>query len=148
MLPADELSPSFLLSLNRRARRLLSTMGITTVPPEQRQYSRSEVRQIERIAQRALDLTRYGACAQLARDMVDISVNVDNTWVEIFPVFELMDKAIQLEHCQLEATRTGYRLLDAQACVIVQGESLRELLLALALLRSDRVTEIYDSEAE
>ena len=143
MLPANELDTGWLASIGRRAHRLLVTSGLKSPEPTKRKYSRSELRQIESIAHRALALSKHGACAQLARDMVDIAVSVDNAWVEMFPVFEMVDELIKKEHGRLEATPEGYRLLDVRGDVISQGETLRSLLLSHVLQYGAPVTKAY-----
>lgn len=148
MLPAKELDPGFLASVGRRAHRFLVTSGLASPKPTKQQYSRSELRQIESIAHRALALSKHGACAQLARDMVDIAVSVDNAWVEIFPVFEMIDELIQREHGRLWADREGYQLVDASGGIISQGETLRQLLLNHVLQYGAPVTEAYSREVE
>lgn len=148
MLPAAELDPGFLASVGRRAHRFLVTAGLASPKPTKQQYSRSEIRQIESIAHRALALSKHGACAQLARDMVDIAVSVDNAWVEMFPVFEMIDELIQREHGRLWADREGYQLVDASGGIISQGGTLRQLLLNHVLQYGAPVTEPYSREAE
>ena len=148
MLPADELDPGILASVGRRAHRFLVTSGFVSDKPIKRKYSRSELRQIESIAHRALAISKHGACAQLARDMVDIAVSVDNAWVELFPVFEQIDKAIKKDHCRLVALPEGYQILDLHGEIVSQGETLRQLLLSHVLQHGDRVTGGYDREAE
>lgn len=148
MLPARELNPGFLASVGRRAHRLLVTTGFASPKPTKRRYSRSELRQIESIAHRALEQAKHGACAQLARDMVDIAVSVDNAWVEMFPVFEMIDEMVRKEHCILQADSKGYRLVDAKGETVSQGETLRLLLLNHVLLYGVPVTEDYSREDE
>lgn len=148
MLPARELDSGFLASVGRRAHRLLVTSGLVADKPVKRKYSRSELRQIESIAHRALELSKHGACAQLARDMVDIAVSVDNAWVEMFQVFEMVDELIQKEHGSLLADSKGYRLVDASGEIISQGETLRQLLLDHVLRFGAPVTSEYSREAE
>ena len=148
MLPARELDPGFLASVGRRAHRFLVTSGLASPKPTKRKYSRSELRQIESISHRALALSKHGACAQLARDMVDIAVSVDNAWVEFFAVFEMIDDAIKKEHCQLVATPEGYLLVDVRGDTVSQGETLRHLLLNFALQYGAPVGEAYSREAE
>lgn len=139
---------SFLKSVGRRAHRLLVAAGLTPATPQKRKYTRSELRQLERIAQRALDESKHGACAQLARDMVDIAVSVDNHWVEIYPVFDMIDKAVKHEHCRLEVSGKGYKLLDVNNDVVSQGETLRLWLLNHVSLYSYPVTEVYNRSHE
>lgn len=148
MQPARELDSGFLASVGRRAHRFLVTSGFVSDKPVKRQYSRSELRQIESIAHRALALSKHGACAQLARDMVDIAVSVDNAWVEMFPVFEMIDELVKKEHGHLLAGPAGYLLVDASGEIISQGETLRQLLLSHVLQYGAPVTSDYSREAE
>jgi len=146
--PVTTPSPSFLESVSRRAKRFLSIAKLPKHKPEKRVFTRGELRQSERSAYRALAESKHGPCAQLARDLIDIAVSVDNLWVEIFPVFEMIDTKIKQEHCSLFVDQEGYRLVDPQGKTVSKGTTLRSWLTNHVYQRGDRVTEEYSRDSE
>jgi len=149
-MQSNEKTPqeSFLASVSRRAKGLLTKAGLGPHKGVKRRYVRSEVDANEKLAHKILDQSKYGPCAELARNMVDIAVSVDNHWVELFPVFEVVDEAIQKENCTFEATPQGYELRDSAGRLISSGASLRLFLAATAYLQSGQVVLPYDRQAE
>lgn len=139
---------SFLESVGARATRILRQCGIVASEGEKRKYTRRELNANEKMAHVILDVSKYGPCAELARNMVDIVVSVDENWVQMFPVFDLIDHAIQKENCTLEATQSGYVLRDSLGRSVSTGATLRQFLQAHGLLRSDLPVAPYDREAE
>lgn len=146
--PVTTPSPTFLESVSRRAKRFLSITKQPKPKPEKRVFTRAELRLSERSAHRALAESKHGPCAQLARDLIDIAVSVDNLWVEIYPVFEMIDTKIKQEHCQLLVDQEGYRLVDPQGQTVSKGTTLRSWLTSHVYQRGDRVTGEYSRDSE
>jgi len=139
---------AFLTNVGGRARRLLRLTGV--VPPDgiKHTYTRKELDMNEKLAHKVLDVNKYGPCAELARNVVDIVVSVDDNWVQTFPVFDMIDTAIRMENCTFEATPAGYFLRDSAGRRVAQGATLRLFLQAYGLIRSGREVVPFDREAE
>ncbi len=139
---------AFLTNVSNRARRLLRINGETPPSGQKRKYTRKELDVNEKMAHAILDVSKYGPCAELARNVVDIVVSVDDNWVEMFPVFEMLDTSIRQENCTFEVTPEGYVLRDSACRVVSQGATLRLFLQAFGLIRSGREVVPFDREAE
>ena len=139
---------TFLANVGIRARRLLRLNGDAPVEGTKRTYTRKELDVNEKMAHVVLDKSKYGPCAELARNVVDIVVSVDDNWVQMFPVFEMIDIAIRRENCTFEATPQGYYLRDSAGRMVAQGANLRQFLQAYGLIQSARDVRPFDREAE
>ena len=139
---------TFLANVGGRARRLLRLNGEKPTEGTKRTYTRGELDMNEKLAHNVLDVSKYGPCAELARNVVDIVVSVDDNWVQMFPVFDMIDHALRMEHCTFEATPEGYSLRDSAGRMVSQGATLRLFLQAYGLIQSGRVVEPFDREAE
>jgi hypothetical protein len=147
---AEQPSPDFLQTLARQAKYILdrSSLRKRSLRPTKRRYTRAEIAAMEKEAHNILDISKYGACASLALKMIDIAVSVDNEWVELFPVFDMVDKCLKTENCYLEVTQEGYFLRASNGDLLSGGATLRSWLTTHAQLYGDRVTEHYDRGVE
>jgi len=138
----------FLEGLLWRARRVFAWTGKARPKPKKRKFTRLEIKKMELEAYKVLDETKYGLCAALARQVIDVAASVDNEWVELFPVFEMVDTLIKTENCYLEVTPEGYFLRDSTGQLVSGGATLRSWLTSHVQLHGGRVTERYDRGAE
>lgn len=138
----------FLEGLLWRARRVFAWTGHARPKPKKRKFTRLEIKKMELEAYKVLDETKYGLCGALARMTIDVAASVDREWVELFPVFEMVDKLIKTENCYLEVTPEGYFLRDSTGQLVSGGATLRSWLTSHVQLHGDRVTERYDRGAE
>lgn len=110
--------------------------------PEEPRLRRSDLRKTEGAARTALGYARDGACATLARDVLAIATAIDNVMAEIYPVFDMVDKA-KSNGAYLEAGEFGYRFFDVSGVLLSSGASLREWLTDHVKRYGEQVTHVY-----
>ena len=140
---SDPLPQEFLDSLARQAKYIVDRTPLRNQRkrPIKRTYTRAEIAKLEKEAHDILNISKYGACASLAQKMIDVAASVDNEWVELFPVFDMVDKLIKHQYCYLEVTPEGYFLRDSAGDLLSGGSTLRSWLTSHVQLYGDRVTE-------
>lgn len=135
-------------SMRKRANRVLGFAGQRPPKPKKREFTRTSVRESEMVAHGILEHLRKGACADLARTVIDISASIDHDWIKMFQIFEEIDNYIKEQNCYLEVTPAGYHLRDCSGQLISQGATLRSWLASHARLHGDLEVEHYDRGEE
>ena len=138
----------FLESCARRAKRILLGMGEEPAEPVNRGFNRAKIRLSEKYAHTILDSTKEGPCASLARNMIDLTVSLDNYWAQLFPIIDEIDHKIKTQNCYLGIDPTGWYFRDSAGNLLSSGESLRLWLASHAQLYTDWEVEPFDREAE
>ena len=110
--------------------------------PEEPRLKRSDLRKTEGHARTALGYTRDGACASLARDVLAIATAIDNVMAEIYPVFEMVEKA-RGNGAYLETGGFGYRFFDVSGVLLSSGASLRDWLTDHVQRYGEQITHVY-----
>jgi len=111
-----------------------------------KKVTRAEFRELERRAKYILSRPQQHkpAAVTLAQEVLAIAVQMDNSWAEIFPVFELVDKKIREQGYILESGPWGYQLRHPNGHVASCGSTMREWLTNHAVKYGDQETQPYD----
>lgn len=116
--------------------------------PTPKRLKRHHLKRTEHIAREILALTGEGACARLARDVIQLAHNIDSLAAEIFPVFDLVDKKIKEHGCTLTCTKEGYTLTSPKGVILSEGATLKEWLLQHVEQYGDQERFPYDPTSE
>lgn len=134
--------------LAKRAKLLAGRCGCPSLEPQPMRLRRSNLRDTEKTAYGILRLSHDGACAKLARDVVNLAAEFDNLWAEVFPVFELVDEKIHKQNCVLEHGPWGYELKTPGGRVLSSGATMREWLINHVSLYGEQETTPYEQGQE
>ena len=134
--------------LAKRAKLLGNRCGCPGMQPQPTTPKRSDLRSTQDNAYGILRLTHDGACAKLARDVVNLAHSFDNLWMEIFPVFEMIDEKIHRQKCTLEYGEFGYELKTPGGKILSSGATMREWLINHVSLYGDQITCPYEQGVE
>lgn len=90
---------------------------------------RSDFRHLEKRARNAIQRKVRGVCLCMARDILRLGVKIDAYPMELFPVFEMIDKKVKEENCVVYSGEYGYQLCRYNGEVLSQGTTMREWLI-------------------
>jgi hypothetical protein len=126
----EKLPQTLLDSIRKRSRLLLQRCDSNTYfKPDKVKITRKELNMAEEAARAILCLEKNSLSAKLSRDVLQIVYNIDSLYASVYPVFEMIDKMIQVEGCELRVGKAGYRLFSPSGEEMSSGSSLREFLI-------------------
>lgn len=124
-----------------RSKRVLRQDKLPIPAPMKEKMTRAKVRVVERDARQIAEWIGDCACANLANDVLRIVHNIDSLWMEIFPVFEDVQKKAVLDHCQIVFQDGVWRMIAPSGDIISEGESFRDFMVNHAVHHCEIATD-------
>jgi hypothetical protein len=113
-----------------------------TEPP-----TRAELAIGERLARRVLSKNKDSDVRKLAKSILDFAAQADKYVENLYPCFDLLDKAVRFGGCQLGFDPDGvWRLRQSNGEIVITGTNLKDLCINMILWHSDSDTEAFLEE--
>lgn len=91
--------------------------------------TRSDFRQMEERARYAIQRNVHGTCLCMAKDIIKLASKIDAFPMQLFPVFEMIDKVFEDGGSLSYRKGVGYVLKDRRGELLSLGTTFRELLI-------------------